>query len=304
MDDAGVTRVVVRAGRGGIGWAVLAGVLLGLGAAAKLYPALLLGPLFVLCLRAGLLRRFYVTLGAAVAGWLAVNLPIMLTYPHAWSEFFTMNTARGPEWDSWYFLSTLVAPTARLWSDDAGQATELLNATSLVLFLLACAAIGWLGLAAARRPRFAQLAFLVVVAFLLTNKVFSPQYSLWLLPLVVLALPRWRPVLLWQLSEVVVWFLLMLSFDTDPGKNLPIQPFGIAAAVRGALLITLVVLVVRDIVAPERDRVRVGGEDDPSGGPLDGAEDRRTIPSLPELWRRRSPRGAVAEDAAQEKVEK
>jgi uncharacterized membrane protein len=304
VDDAGVTRVVVRAGRGGIGWAVLAGVLLGLGAAAKLYPALLLGPLFVLCLRAGLLRRFYVTLGAAVAGWLAVNLPIMLTYPHAWSEFFTMNTARGPEWDSWYFLSTLVAPTARLWSDDAGQATELLNATSLVLFLLACAAIGWLGLAAARRPRFAQLAFLVVVAFLLTNKVFSPQYSLWLLPLVVLALPRWRPVLLWQLSEVVVWFLLMLSFDTDPGKNLPIQPFGIAAAVRGALLITLVVLVVRDIVAPERDRVRVGGEDDPSGGPLDGAEDRRTIPSLPELWRRRSPRGAVAEDAAQEKVEK
>ena len=35
---------------------VLAGVLLGLGVAAKLYPALLLGALFLLCLRAGRLR--------------------------------------------------------------------------------------------------------------------------------------------------------------------------------------------------------------------------------------------------------
>ena len=36
---------------------VLAGVLLGLGVAAKLYPLLLLGALFLLCLRAGRLRR-------------------------------------------------------------------------------------------------------------------------------------------------------------------------------------------------------------------------------------------------------
>jgi uncharacterized membrane protein len=261
-------------------------VLLGLGASAKLYPALLLGPLLVLSLRTGAMRRFAFTAGGAVVSWLLVNLPTALSYPRAWSEFFSMNAARGPEWDSWYFLSTLILPVDRLWSDDTGAATGLLNTGSLVLFLIACAAIAWLALAAERRPRFARLAFVGVVAFLLTNKVFSPQYSLWLLPLVVLALPRWRPVLAWQLSEVAVWYLLMLSFDTDSGKNLSIYPFAIAAVVRDALIIMLIVMVVKDILKPERDKVRVAGDDDPSGGVFDGVEDRFTLPTLPDVLRR------------------
>ena len=41
-------------------------------------------------------------------------------------------------------------------------------------------------------PRLAQLGFLIVAGFLLVNKVYSPQYVLWLLPLAVLARPRWR----------------------------------------------------------------------------------------------------------------
>ncbi len=45
----------------------------------------------------------------------------------------------------------------------------------------------------ADEARLAQLGFLVAAAFLLTNKVRSPQYSLWLVPLAVLALPRWKP---------------------------------------------------------------------------------------------------------------
>lgn len=264
---------------------LLCGALLGLGTAAKLYPMLLLGPLLVLCLRAGKVRQFNRTLAAAVVAWLVVNLPVLIPHPRAWAEFFTMNQARGPEWDSWYFLSTVIAPTARWWSDLAGNATVLTNALSLALFVVACAAIAWLGLSARRRPRFAQLAFLVVVAFLLTNKVFSPQYSLWVLPLAVLAVPRWRRVLLWQLAEVAVWYLLMLSFDTDAGKNLPIEPFAIAAVLRDALLIALAVRVIREILRPDWDLVRAAGDDDPSGGVLEDAPDRFTVPSLPTLAR-------------------
>lgn len=273
----------------GIGWALLAGALLGLGTAAKLYPALLLGPLALLCLRAGRMRHFSAVLLGAVVSWLAVNLPVALNYPQAWSEFFTMNASRGPEWDSVYFLSSVIAPTGSWWSDDQGQATGLLNGLSLALFVLCCLAIGYLALAAPRRPRFAQLAFLVIVAFLLTNKVYSPQYALWLLPLVTLALPRWRPVLAWQLSEVVVWFLLMLSFSTDTGKNVSIHPFAIAAVVRYGLLIMLVVLVVREILRPATDLVRKAGDDDPSGGVLEGAADRFTLTAL--QW----PRGEVGQ---------
>ena len=49
---------------------VLAGVLLGLGVAAKLYPVLILGALFLLCLRAGRLRHLAADGGAAAPpGW-------------------------------------------------------------------------------------------------------------------------------------------------------------------------------------------------------------------------------------------
>ena len=70
----------------------------------------------------------------------------------------------------------------------------------------ACAAIAVLALAAPRRPRLPQLCFLVLAAFLMTNKVWSPQYVIWLVPLAVLARPRLWPYLLWQLAEVAYFF--------------------------------------------------------------------------------------------------
>ena len=53
------------------------------------------------------------------------------------------------------------------------------------------------------------------LAFLLTTKVWSPQYSLWLVPLIALARPRWRLALVWQFTEIAVWIMtltLLLGF--------------------------------------------------------------------------------------------
>ena len=51
-----------------------------------------------------------------------------------------------------------------------------------------------------------------MAGFLLVNKVYSPQYVLWLLPLAALARPRWRDQLIWQGGEVfyfaAVWWYL------------------------------------------------------------------------------------------------
>jgi hypothetical protein len=52
----------------------------------------------------------------------------------------------------------------------------------------------------------------------------------------------------------------------------------------------LVYLIVRDAMRPERDPVRMAGDDDPSGGVLEDAPDRFTVPSLPALWARRRER--------------
>ena len=275
---------------------ILAGALIGLGTAAKLYPVLLLGPLLILCLRAGKMGAWTRTTVAAAVVWLVINLPVILLYPTGWYEFIKLNSERPPEYDSWYFIVATLSRSS-IWDKPPGaEAPTLVNVLSLLLFALGCAAIGWLALAAQRRPRFAQLAFLVIAAFLLTNKVWSPQYSLWLLPLAVLALPRWRPLLFWQASEAITWVLLMLYFDGEANKGLSIYPFINAALLRDAMVVMLVVLVIWDIVRPAGDRVRMAGDDDPSGGVLDGAPDRFTVPSLPAIWAARRARRARSDD--------
>ncbi len=263
---------------------ILAGALIGLGTAAKLYPLLLLGPLLILCLRAGKMGAWTRAALAAAAVWLVINLPVMALYPSGWYEFIKLNSERPPEYDSWYFIYATLARSS-IWDKAPGaDAPTLVNVLSLALFAIACAGIGWLGLSAERRPRFAQLAFLVIAAFLLTNKVWSPQYSLWLLPLAVLALPRWRPLLFWQATEAITWVLLMLYFDGESNKGLSIYPFINAALLRDAMVLLLVALVIRDILRPAGDLVRMAGDDDPSGGVLEDADDRFTVPSLPAIW--------------------
>ena len=61
-----------------------------------------------------------------------------------------------------------------------------------------------------------------MLAFLLTTKVWSPQYSLWLVPLLALARPRWRLALVWQFVEIAVWFVtltLLLGLDPDQSAH-------------------------------------------------------------------------------------
>jgi uncharacterized membrane protein len=276
-----------------VAWArgrpVLAGALIGLGTATKLYPVLLLGPLLLLCLRTRRVSGFVKAAVAAAVVWVAINVPIMTLYPAGWYEFIKLNSERPAEYDSWYSIYTTLSGTHIFDNAPGSDTPTFLNVLSLALFALACAAIAWFALSAQRRPRLAQLVFLVVAAFLLTNKVWSPQYSLWLLPLAVLALPRWRPLLAWQFSEVVVWILLMFSFAGVENKGLSIYPFIGAAILRDLLLIVLVVMVIREIQRPANDLIRMAGDDDPSGGVFEGAPDRFVLPSLPKLLRGRIP---------------
>jgi hypothetical protein len=97
--------------------------------------------------------------------------------------------------------------------------------------------------------------------------VYSPQYVLWLLPLAVLARPRWRDILVWQGGEVfyfaAVW--LYLGEYTAPGASgEPDRLYWIAIVVRVLAELYLVAMVVRDILVPWRDPVRQDGlTDDP-----------------------------------------
>src|SRR5205814_9081884 len=151
---------------------------------------------------------------------------------------------------------------------------------SEVFFAVVCVAITVLALAAPRRPRLPQLCFLVLAGFLMTNKVWSPQYVVWLVPLAVLARPRLWPYLLWQLAEVAYFFGIwgFLIFDYI-GQGHSVTGYqGIStgwyfATLAGRFLAValLAAYVVRVILRPERDIERALGNDDPAGGVLDGA---------------------------------
>ncbi|WP_424746260.1 glycosyltransferase family 87 protein [Mycobacterium sp.] len=254
---------------------VLAGVLLGLGIAAKLYPVLLLLPLLALGLRTGRLRSVGQTAGTAALTWFLVNLPVLVLFPRGWSEFFRLNARRGDDMDSLYN----VVKSFTGWSGFDGnlgfwEPPVVLNTVVAVLFLIACAAITYITLTAPRRPRVAQLAFLVVAAFLLTNKVWSPQFSLWLVPLAVLALPHRRILLAWMTIDALVWIPRMFYLYGDQTRGLPEQPFTITVLLRDLAVLALCALVVWQIYHPERDLVRFGGRvDDPSGGIYENTAD-------------------------------
>ena len=253
---------------------VLAGVLLGLGAAAKLYPLFLLGPLLVLCLRSGKMRHWASAAGTTAVTWLAVNLPIALAYPAGWREFFRLNSERGMDPDSIYNVISHFTGWAGFDGALAqGESPAVLNAVTAVLFLICCAGVAYVGLTAPIRPRLAQLCFLVVAAFLLTNKVWSPQYSLWLVPLAVLALPRWRVLLAWMTLDALVWVPRMFYYLGAENRGLPEGWFLGTVVVRDLAVIALCVLIVREIYRPATDLVRAPGDDDPLGGVLDRARD-------------------------------
>ena len=242
----------------------LAGIFLGLGMAAKLYPLFLLGPLLLLCLRGRRMSDYFTLLSTFVVSWGLVNLPALWLAPEAWRSFWSFNADRGGDFGSiWYVFSL------------AGNPVPQLNLVSAGLFGFGCLVIAALIVVAPRRPRFGAVAFLVIVAFLLTNKVYSPQYVLWLLPFVVLARPRWRDWLVFTAGELVYFVAIWwhLAGVLNPGDSSADRIYWLAVIVRLGTQLWVVALVVRDILRPAYDPVRRGGLDDPTGGVLDGAPD-------------------------------
>ncbi|WP_432477940.1 glycosyltransferase family 87 protein [Nocardioides sp. GXQ0305] len=228
---------------------VLTGVMIGLGTAAKLYPLLLLGALLVICLRERRLPDLLRVTLAAVGSWLLVNAPAYLTGPDQWQHFWTFNSDRGPDLGS----AWLVAEQA---TGDA-IAAGTVNLGSWAFLLVWCAGVLAIGLRAPVTPRFAQLGLLVVIGFLLVNKVYSPQYVLWLLPLAALARPRWRDQLVWLSGELLyfaaVWWYLGGYLEPADGG----EPgfYWIAITVRVAAELYLAAVVARDVLQPEHDPV-------------------------------------------------
>jgi uncharacterized membrane protein len=276
--------------------AAASGLLLGVAVATKLYPVLILLVIVVLCIRAAQVWHAVITAVGAVVGFCIAYAPAWLlsrnfAFPDAkcpgthsvpaWEWFWRLNTDRVSDWDSLWFMAEHARGRPLDSNVACGQAPHVLNLGVAVATAVVVVAALLLAFFAPRRPRLPQIAFLVVAGFLLANKVDSPQYVLWLVPLAVLARPRWRMFLFWQATEVLLLFARFYFFVGNDAANanhapqgIPIEWFFTAVAIRDATLVVLMGLVVWEVLKPEYDVVRRDGVDDPAGGVLDGAPGR------------------------------
>jgi uncharacterized membrane protein len=244
------------------GWA---GIILALGTSAKLFPAFIFPAILVYALRgrdlpdprvermSGRERLIEHMKPAArlVAGFavvtLAANVPIALLNYDGWSHLLTFQSSRGINPDSiWFHLPRVSDHTVSVWF------------VELVLFvvIVTCMEV-WLN----RGTGWEAGCLLCLLAFLLFTRDYSPQYDLWLLPLLaILACPLW----LWLIFVVLdaayyasIFWYYYLSFGghlffpvPDPAIMLGITVWGREAA----LAMLAVWAFIRLRAARESDR--------------------------------------------------
>jgi uncharacterized membrane protein len=173
---------------------------LGLAVSAKVYPLVLVPLAAWFVWRRSGPRRATAALGVLVLAAAAVIAPFVAYAPHGVYESFRSQATRGLQIESFGASLLLVLDRVGLYDAEVvrttgvagrnlvGGAADAVAAGLLVLEALAVATV-WALYASARDARERlPLAFAAAVAgFLAFTKVFSPQYLVWVVPLVVVA---------------------------------------------------------------------------------------------------------------------
>lgn len=183
------------------GWNVFAMVLLAFAAMAKIFPIILL-PIFAICL---FRKQDYENLAKGAAAFLittiAICMPFIAMSFEGFLDSFAYHSERGLQIESSYASLLLIGDSWGLashgtsfdhaaWHLDSSIADVLAKASPVVTL----AALFWLywsffrnqtgkGFSEGRALNYAVIA---IIIFLLGNKIFSPQYIIWLCPLVPL----------------------------------------------------------------------------------------------------------------------
>ena len=240
------------------GWA---GIWLGLGVAAKLYPAVLL-LIFGAYYLAGKNRPALMRLALGSAGALAATLlPFVLIAPGPLLSFLRYHELRGLQLESLPAGAIVLAhvlgmTSARLEfnygalhvvSPLAGAVLSWLPAIFVVLFgavLASCLARFREEQAAGgcvTSESLVAYSVAVLLAFIVTNKVFSPQYLIWLLPFAPLLRLRQASALLAICALTIVLF----PFDYDHLLGMELLPV-LLLNLRNLLVVALLVWLMVD----------------------------------------------------------
>ncbi len=241
---------------------LISGAVLGVALGVRPYPLLIVVGLFVLCARSGRLRVFGGWLTSFATFGLAIQLPVLVASPGAWLDSWQVPNNLG---SIWYGLSLVKVRIPSIW----------VQVISALLIVASLAFLCWLVMAAARRPRLGQVVYLSVLPMALFGVNYSPQTALWLLPLVVLARPNLRDVMIFTTGELIYWFSIWghLSGMLSLTGYVSALIYPAAIMIRIGTQIWIAAVCLNDFKVPSEDEVRRNWVDDPIGGPLDHTSD-------------------------------
>jgi 4-amino-4-deoxy-L-arabinose transferase-like glycosyltransferase len=252
---AGLAAVLARRER--LGFAAL-----GLGIAAKAFPAVVIPPALAYVWRTRGRREALLCLGSAAAVVAVVVVPFLVLAPHGVWDSIVRQTTRPLQIESLGASLLLAAhhvgglgltlDSSRGSQNLVGSLPDAVGAASSAVLVLVLIAI-WI--AAARGPatpeRLVRWSVASVAAFVALGKVLSPQFLIWLLPLVPLVRGRRglgaSALLALALLLTQVWFPIryfdLVAFDPFPSWVL---------LARDLVLVALVVV----LTAPGRESPR------------------------------------------------
>lgn len=177
----------------------LAAFFIACGFSAKFFPIIYLVPLLFV------VKPIYEkikVLGVFCVTALAINLPFIIFNFDGWFYFFKFNSERNSNPDSIWTIFRFIFGEIGILN---------INLISFALFVGTFLVVLW----RYRNLDILKLCFAGTILFLLFNKVFSPQYILWLLPFFVLVHPPrkiWFYILEFSnaisLFAILPWYLL------------------------------------------------------------------------------------------------
>ena len=195
----------------------------------KFLPVFLLFPIAFILWRQNRIKELVKYIGTTAGIWIAINAPFALTTPTGWWRFYKLNMERQADWGSlWLAL------------DQLGINLANLNYLAILLLLIGMTSVAIFLFELKHTPTLASVAFIVLAVVMISSKVYSPQYVLWLTPLAVIALTNKKDLhafWIWQIAEtlyhVAIWQHLALftgaHFGLQQGAYATITLLRIAA---------------------------------------------------------------------------
>ena len=218
-----------------------AGIALGIGAAIKLFPIVVVPALAAIRWRQGRRDEARRLAASAALTFLAVNLPVFALAPHRWWWTYEFQSHRQATWGSaWsYVFRALELPV------HGAAGAQLANVVSMCALL---GGVAWLVWHVLRHDidHFAAAAAAVAI-FILSNKIYSPTYDVWLVAFFVMVPFSRRLWLTFCAVDLAVFITVYGYFHRLESATAVHTLLPVLVAIRTA---TLVVIIARSTRTP------------------------------------------------------